>query len=117
MTRPGPKLEPRLRILEAGEAAFGPGKAELLRQIGATGSIRSAAARMGMSYNRAWTLVRDLNRRFREPLVAAARGGEAGGGAALTPTGREVLRRYSGMVRACSAATRADWRALSRLLR
>ena len=117
MPRASPILQPRLRVVVSGEAAFGPGKAELLRQIGATGSIRSAAGRMAMSYNRAWTLVRDLNRRFRRPLVAAVRGGGAGGGAELTAAGRLVLRRYQSMERACGAAARPHWRALRRLLR
>jgi molybdate transport system regulatory protein len=117
MTRASPKLQPRLRILEAGKAAFGPGRAELLGHIARTGSIRSAAARMAMSYNRAWTLVKDLNRHFRRPLVEVRRGGGSGGGAALTASGRAVLERYSRMERACHAATRSDWRAMRRLLR
>jgi molybdate transport system regulatory protein len=117
MTRPSPILQPRLRVLDAGQAAFGPGRAELLGHIGETGSIRAAAARMSMSYNRAWTLVKDLNRHFRKPLVTVRRGGGSGGGAALTASGREVLVRYRRMERACRAATVADWRALRRLLR
>jgi len=112
-----PALEPRLRFGIGEESAFGPGKAQLLRRIAATGSIRAAALAMDMSYNRAWTLVREMNRQFALPLLAAARGGSAGGGAALTPTGREVLARYERMGRSCRAATRTDWRALRRLLR
>lgn len=110
-------LQPRLRFPHDGPDAFGPGKAELLRHIAAAGSIRTAAGRMDMSYNRAWTLVKAMNRLFRAPLVASVRGGAAGGGARLTPTGEEVLRRYTRMEQACRAATRPDWRALSRLLR
>lgn len=117
MTRDPPMLEPRLRVLESGHAAFGPGKAELLRRIAETGSIRAAAARMSMSYNRAWGLVRDMNRHFRKPLVAAVRGGDSGGGAVLTPAGADVLGRYTRMETACLSATRLDWRALRRLLR
>ncbi|HMD60762.1 MAG TPA: LysR family transcriptional regulator [Opitutaceae bacterium] len=111
------KLEPRLRFPAAIEPRFGPGKAELLRNISRTGSIAKSAARMGMSYNRAWILVRDMNRLFRDPLVAAARGGSAGGGASLTPAGRDVVARYARMEAACRKATRADWEALRRMLR
>jgi molybdate transport system regulatory protein len=71
---------------------------------------------MGMSYSRAWTLVRDMNRLFKGPLVEKERGGGTGGGARLTRTGRAVLVRYARMERACRAATRADWSALRRLL-
>jgi molybdate transport system regulatory protein len=106
-----------LRFPDAGPEAFGPGKAELLRHIAATGSIRTAASELGMSYSRAWQLVAALNSLFREPLVRVARGGGTGGGAALTPLGEEVLTRYSRMEAACRTATRADWSALVRLLR
>jgi molybdate transport system regulatory protein len=109
-------LQPRLRILAAGERAFGPGKAELLDLIGETGSIRSAAARMAMSYNRAWTLVREMNRLFGLPLVEAARGGPTGGGATVTRSGREVLRRYRRMEETCRKAMASDWRSLRRRL-
>ena len=40
---------------------LGPGKADLLAAIGDTGSIRSAAEWTGMSYMRAWSLVRTMN--------------------------------------------------------
>lgn len=116
MPRPAPELQPRLRFPHSGPDAFGPGKAELLRHIAATGSIRTAAGELGMSYNRAWQLVTAMNALFRAPLVAVVRGGGTGGGAALTPLGEEVLTRYSRMEEACRAAMRTDWQALSRLL-
>lgn len=70
-----------------------------------------------MSYNRAWQLVTAMNELFRSPLVAVARGGGTGGGAALTALGEEVVARYTRMEAACRAATQADWTALVRLLR
>lgn len=111
-----PELQPRLRFPHSGPDAFGPGKAELLRHIAATGSIRTAAAELGMSYNRAWRLVTALNALFRAPLVTVTRGGGSGGGAALTPLGEEVLTRYTRMEETCRQATRADWQALCRAL-
>jgi molybdate transport system regulatory protein len=112
-----PELQPRLRFPHAGADAFGPGKAELLRHIAATGSIRTAATELGMSYNRAWQLVTAMNGLFRAPLVAVTRGGGTGGGAALTPLGEEVLTRYTRMEAACRRATQADWAALMRQLK
>jgi molybdate transport system regulatory protein len=111
------ELEPRLRFPASTERAFGPGKAELLRHIAASGSIAQSATRMGMSYNRAWTLVRDMNRLFRRPLVQTRRGGSSRGGAALTPMGREVMTRYERMEVACRKVTRVDWGVLRRKLR
>lgn len=111
------ELQPRLRFPSDDPKAFGPGKAELLGLIAATGSIRAAAGQMAMSYNRAWMLVRDMNRLFSKPLVVSVRGGDAGGGAKITPTGENVLARYYRMERACRLATRTDWRALRGLLK
>jgi molybdate transport system regulatory protein len=116
MPRREPELQPRLRFPHAGPEAFGPGKAELLRHIAATGSIRTAASELGMSYNRAWQLVGAMNALFRSPLVERVRGGGTGGGAALTPLGEDVLVRYTRMEAACRTATRADWSALVRQL-
>src|SRR5438477_13094700 len=82
------------RIYLGDEIALGPGKAELLRHIAETGSISEAARRMDMSYNRAWLLVRTMNRSFKEPLVRATRGGDSRGGAELTKTGKRVLALY-----------------------
>src|SRR3954465_95281 len=97
MPRAVPELQPRLRFPDAGADAFGPGKAELLRHIAATGSIRTAASELGMSYNRAWLLVQATNALFRAPLVESVRGGKGAGGAALTPFGEDVLARYTRM--------------------
>jgi molybdate transport system regulatory protein len=115
--RSAPELQPRLRFPNGGSDAFGPGKAELLRHIAATGSIRTAASELGMSYNRAWLLVKSMNTLFREPVVAVARGGGTGGGASLTAFGDDILTRYTRMEDACRAATEAEWQALQRLLR
>jgi molybdate transport system regulatory protein len=102
-------FESRIRLLHGGKPFFGPGKADLLDWIGQTGSIRRAANKMDMSYNRAWLLVKAMNQEFLEPLVVQERGGAGGGGAALTAAGREVLKRYRRMNAASRAAAAADW--------
>ncbi|MCU0831946.1 MAG: LysR family transcriptional regulator [Rhizobiaceae bacterium] len=97
----------RLRLVWDG-FMLGPGKAELLQHIAATGSISAAGKAMGMSYKRAWMLVETMNAAFRMPLVESARGGAHGGGAQLTETGRRVLDTYVAIVTAAeeSAADR-----------
>jgi molybdate transport system regulatory protein len=89
----------RVRILSGSDIAMGPGKAELLEAIGATGSISAAARQMRMSYRRAWLLVQTMNACFAEPLVESAKGGQHGGGAALTPAGVEALAAYRAIAR------------------
>ena len=81
----------RFRLLLDAEHTLGPGKVDLLEAIAATGSIVAAGRTMGMSYKRAWQLADELNRSFAEPLIAANKGGERGGGAKLTATGEKVF--------------------------
>ncbi len=101
----GVRLTVRVDFGSAG--ALGPGKIRLLETIGKYGSISRAGHSLGMSYRRAWLLVDDLNHCFREPVVAAQPGGARGGGAALTPFGRDVIRKYRAIEsRAAAAATR-----------
>ena len=79
--------------------AIGPGKADILQAIAETGSIAEAGRRLGMSYQRAWTLVAAMNADFIEPLVLKQRGGAAGGGAQLTPVGVRALAIYRSIER------------------
>jgi len=73
---------------------FGPGRAELLELIHESGSIAQAAKEMGMSYRKAWAMVDEMNSRGKKPYVTRYKGGEKGGGAELTETGRQVLAAY-----------------------
>ena len=114
---PVPALVPRLRIVSRREIAFGPGKADLLARVAATGSISDAAKEMKMSYMRAWSLIQTMNRSFRQPLIATARGGNRRGGAELTATGNAVLRLYRRMETDAVRAAQKDWRTLQKLLR
>jgi molybdate transport system regulatory protein len=93
----------RIRVVQGDDLLLGPGRADLLAFIRETGSIAAAGRRMGMSYKRAWQLAESLNTTFREPLILAAKGGAAGGGAQLTPLGVRVLEAY----RALEANARA----------
>ena len=104
----------RLRIVLEPDIAIGPGKADLLAGIDATGSIAGAGRTMGMSYKRAWYLVETMNRCFKRPLVEASKGGRAGGGAMLTELGEEVLARYRRMETLTADAIEPEMAALRR---
>jgi molybdate transport system regulatory protein len=90
----GARLKIQARLMLDEEIAFGPGKADLLDAIQATGSISAAGKQLGMSYRRAWMLVDGMNRCFQQPLVLTVTGGNQGGGAQLTELGLDVLKRY-----------------------
>jgi molybdate transport system regulatory protein len=93
-----------LRIDFAAELRLGPGKIRLLEQIRSTGSISAAGRAIGMSYRRAWQLVDELNRMFREPVVTSKLGGAAGGGTVLTPFGEHLVQSYRDMELVAHAA-------------
>lgn len=103
-----------IRLYCGGEIAMGPGKADLLDQIAAHGSISAAARVMDMSYRRAWLLVDTMNRCWAEPLVATTPGSAHGGGARITPMGDTVLAHYRALqTRLDRSASGTDARALS----
>ena len=104
----------RLRLTAGDDIAIGPGKADLLEAIAATGSIAAAGRRLDMSYRRAWLLVETMNRCFRTPLVETAKGGARGGGARLTPVGDDVLQRYRRMEALAGKAIAGEVAALRR---
>ncbi len=101
------KVRVRVWIYRDGEKVLGPGRAELLGHIEREGSISAAAKRMAMSYRRAWTLVREMNDRAGEPLVELATGGAGGGGAHLTPRGKEALAQYQRLLTRAARAAQA----------
>jgi len=92
-----------------GVIALGPGKADLLAAIEVQGSIARSARSLGMSYMRAWTLVKVMNNSFREPLVEVDRGGASGGAARLTTLGQEALTIYRTLIEQSEKATRKTW--------
>lgn len=106
-----------LRVTLKGDVAMGPGKAELLAHLAATGSITAAAQKMNMSYRRAWLLIAELNGCFRTPVVETAKGGKGGGGgASLTPFGADLLKRYQAMMAKTQRAIAADFKSVAEQL-
>ena len=105
-----------MRVMCGRNIALGPGKADLLQFVRETGSLREAAAKLGMSYMRAWKLVQTMNGCFREPVVAPVRGGATGGGTQLTPTGEKALELYRELESTSLIATQRAWTQLEKLL-
>ena len=101
---------------QSGGVAIGPGKIALLEAISETGSITAAAKKLGMSYRRAWLLVQETNSCLVEPAVTAAAGGHAGGGSALSATGRALVQRYRELERQTAVASARKLRKLLRIL-
>ena len=107
MTTPFPQL--RFRLVLGRSIAVGPGKADLLAAVAATGSITAAGRSMGMSYKRAWYLIDTMNRCFREPLSSPpAKAGKAMAARGSRRWGNEVLSLYRTIETQAAAATAAE---------
>ena len=105
-----------LRLDFATGSRLGPGKIALLEAIDRLGSIAAAGREFGMSYRRAWLLTDEVNRTFDKPLVEARGGGKNGGGAALTPRGKEIVRLYRSVEAEAKKSTAREVRRLGRVL-
>jgi molybdate transport system regulatory protein len=101
----------RLRIDIGAGCSIGPGKIALLEQIERSGSLSQAARILKMSYRRAWLLLEDLNRTLGQPVTTASIGGAGGGGAQITPFGRQVVAAFREIELAAgtAAAQKLDW--------
>lgn len=83
---------------------------DILRQIGASGSISQAARAVGVSYKAAWQAVDTLTNLAGAPLVARAVGGAGGGGTLLTEAGHQLLAAAEAMAQARGAVL-SRWQA------
>ena len=88
--KPGVRLKVYVR-----EDMIGGGKLELLKIVGDTGSISSAAKIMKLDYKRAWFLLDTLQRCFKDPLFVTHRGGGASSGTSLTKLGIQLIEKFN----------------------
>ncbi len=97
--------------------SVGPGKIKLLEAVAESGSISSAGRDLGMSYRRAWMLIEQMNLSFNRKVVTTQLGGTHGGGARLTPFGRELVKRYRAIEGKATNAAKAHIAFLARAAR
>jgi len=91
-----PRIQPRLRLWlhDRGTPMFGPGTYELLVRVAETGSLHRSAQQMGMSYSKAWRIVREAEEHLGVGLLERHAGGAAGGGSVLTDDARALVERF-----------------------
>lgn len=78
---------------------FGPGTVTLLKQIAALNSVREASAKTGISYSKAWTMIREAERQTGQELVERQPGGKYGGTASVTAYGSKLVKKYEELER------------------
>ncbi len=89
-------------IEKDGEVIFSSGREKLLKEIEREGSINKAAKKLGLSYKKAWLLIKNMEDRLGFPILEKKRGGKYGGGSRLTEEGRKLLENYEKLVEECS---------------
>ena len=77
-----------------GNPFFGPGVAELLSLIDETGSVRHASEEMGLSYSKAWKMIRGVEKATGKEAVSRRQGGKGGGKSVLTDDAVELVEKY-----------------------
>lgn len=89
------KLHPKLTLqFFTDEKCFGPGVAQLLEKIKENNSIRKASFEIGMSYSKAWTIIKRAEKNLGFKLLSSKTGGADGGGATLTQEAERLLCDY-----------------------
>jgi molybdate transport system regulatory protein len=111
-----PLVSLKLRLRCGDLFAMGPGKADLLEAIQETASIAAAGRKLGLSYWKTRHLLEEMNRCFRLPVVVASKGGDKGGGAQVSETGRLALARFRAMEAEAGSAIAARVLAFQELL-
>ena len=95
------KIKSRIWIEVDGNKLLGEGNVKLLKAIDKTGSLSKAAKSIGMSYKKAWSLVDAVNKRAKKPVTINSIGGKGGGGAKLTPYGKDLIHSFDEINKNC----------------
>lgn len=83
-----------IHILQNGFPFLSPDTTRLLQSVKQSGSVHSSAKSLGMSYQKAWNLIQNMNQIAGNNLVEKQRGGKGGGGTLLTSYGTLILNEY-----------------------
>ncbi len=92
-------IRSKIWIEVGGKPVFGRGRRFLLEASDRHGSINQAAKEINISYRRAWSYLKAMEKRLGIKLVERRAGGKNGGGAALTGEARLFLQRFSALER------------------
>jgi molybdate transport system regulatory protein len=91
------RLGRRIWLQDGGEPIFGSGICQLLVRVESTGSLRCAAAEMGMAYSKAWQVVRRAEEHLGFALIYRQVGGKRGGGSTLSDDGKRLVASFGAL--------------------
>lgn len=84
----------KIRIQIGKNFYLGPGKILLLETIIKKGSITASAKELGMSYRKAWNLVREINEASITKIINTTTGGKGTGGATISKNGLAFIKSF-----------------------
>ncbi|MBQ7644494.1 MAG: LysR family transcriptional regulator [Spirochaetales bacterium] len=84
----------KIMLFDSDLGFFGPGVRDLFLNIESEHSVKGASENMGLSYSKAWKMIRNVEKALGEPAVTRTHGGTEGGSAQLTDAGRMLLEKY-----------------------
>lgn len=79
---------------EDNEKAFGKGPYVLLSKVKECGSLNKAAIELGMSYSKAFNVIKTCEKAMNKRFLDREIGGVKGGGSTLTEDGEKILEKY-----------------------
>lgn len=92
-------IRPVFRVtIRKNEKFFGPGIAKLMHLTDELGSISAASNEMGMSYSKAWTIIKRMEKELNMKVFETKTGGKDGGRSTLTAPAKNFLERYDKMM-------------------
>jgi len=95
------KIKSRIWIETDGHVLLGEGRVRLLKAIEETGSLSKAAKKLEISYRKAWSLVDAVNKSSKKPVIKSSIGGKGGGGAQVTPYGKDLIKVFDTINKNC----------------
>ena len=88
-------LRPEIRISLSGKRTFFDRESvALLKQIDLCGNVREACEKNGISYSKAWGVIRSAEEGLGGKIVDRRAGGKDGGGASITERGQKLCELY-----------------------
>lgn len=99
-------LKHQIQLISGGNIIIEEEGFILLREIEKEKSIVAAAKNMGISYRKAWGLLRNIESALGFSLAGKRRGGKAGGRTTFTPEGSELLNAYTTLLTDLEASDR-----------
>lgn len=88
----------RFWLVKNNKKVFGEGPFILLKKVEELGSLRQAALTMGMSYSKAWKIMKQIEEELQIKLLKRTIGGQAGGGSTITAEAKDFMNKYEAFI-------------------